>query len=75
MFFQLDGGHFRLYDPANDPAPIYEGSAIPKEKLVVEEEAEPECSGEFAYEADLRNYLAKNLWIIEPDHVPTLVEG
>ena len=66
VFFQLDGGHFRLYDPAHDPTPIYDGSTIPKGKRVIEDEAEPECSGEFAYEADLRNYLAKNLSIIEP---------
>jgi RecB family endonuclease NucS len=62
----LDGGHFRLYDPAHDPAPIDEGSAIPKGKPAVEDHTEPECSTEFAYEADLRNYLAKNLSIIEP---------
>jgi hypothetical protein len=61
VFFQLDGGHFRLYDPAHDPAPIYEGSAIPKGKPAIENDTEPECSTEFAYEADLRNYLAKNL--------------
>ena len=24
VFFQLDGGLYRLYDPARDPAPIYE---------------------------------------------------
>lgn len=66
VFFQLDGGHFRLYDPAHDPAPIYEGSAIPIGKLAIEDDMEPECSTEFAYEADLRNYLAKNLSIIEP---------
>lgn len=23
VFFQIDPGHFRLYDPANDPTPIY----------------------------------------------------
>jgi hypothetical protein len=65
VFFQLDGGHFRLYDAAHDPAPIYEGSAPPKGESI-EADAEPECSTEFAYEADLRNYLAKNLSIIEP---------
>jgi RecB family endonuclease NucS len=60
MFFQVDGGHFRLYDPAHDPAPIHE--VVPP----IVDGAEPECSTEFAYEADLRNYLAKNLSIIEP---------
>jgi endonuclease len=68
VFFQLDGGHFRLYDPTRDPAPIHEGSALPKGKPAIEYDTEQECSTdtEFAYEADLRNYLAKNLSIIEP---------
>src|SRR5262245_25860174 len=66
VFFQLDGGHFRLYHPAHDPAPIYDGSAIPNGMPAIEDDAEPECSTEFAYEADLRNYLAKNLSIIAP---------
>jgi len=66
VFFQLDGGHFRLFDPAHDRPPIYEGSAIVKGTPAIEDDTEPECSTEFAYEADLRNYLAKNLSIIEP---------
>src|SRR5260370_14907039 len=66
VFFQLDGGHFRLHDPANDPAPIYEATAKPDGPPQVEEDTEPAGSAEFAYEADLRNYLAKNLSIIEP---------
>lgn len=66
LFFQLDGGHFRLYDPAHDPAPIYEGSPpIDPGKPVIGGDTEPECPTEFAYESDLRNYLAKNLPIIE----------
>jgi hypothetical protein len=66
VLFQLNGGHFRLFDPAHEPAPIHEGSAIPKGKQALEDDTEPQCSTEFAYEADLRNYLAKNLSIIEP---------
>ena len=66
LFFQLEGGHFRLYDPARDPAPIHQATAKPDDKLPIEEDAEPAGSAEFAYEADLRNYLAKNLSIIEP---------
>jgi hypothetical protein len=65
IFFQLDGGHFRLYDPAHDPAPIHEKTDKHDELPPTEEDAEPEGSAEFAYEADLRNYLAKNLSIIE----------
>jgi hypothetical protein len=66
VFYQLDGGHFRLYDSAHDPTPIYEGSSTPNTKPVIEEARDPECSNEFAYEADLRNFLAKNLSVIEP---------
>ncbi len=66
VLFQLDSGHFRLYDPAHDPAPIHEASATPDEFPRIEEETGPTGSAEFAYEADLRNYLAKNLSIIEP---------
>jgi endonuclease len=62
VFFQLDGGHFRLYDAAHDPAPIYEGR---EPNPPIDDDTEPECSTEFAYERDLRNYLAKNLSIIE----------
>jgi hypothetical protein len=66
QFFQLDGGHFRLYDPAHDPAPIQEAAAKSDEQLPEEEESAPVGSDQFAYEADLRSYLAKNLSIIEP---------
>ena len=63
VFFQLDGSNFRLYDPANDPPPIHEppagGPSSP------EGGTEPADSAQFAYEADLRNFLAKNLAVIE----------
>lgn len=64
LFFQLDGGHFRLYDPATDPAPIYEkpkDAVSPASKAA--EEREP--PSEFAYETDLRDFLAKNLSVLE----------
>lgn len=66
IFFQLDGGHFRLYDSACDPAPIHQATAKSDGQPPIEEDTEPAGSAEFAYEADLRNYLAKNLSIIEP---------
>jgi hypothetical protein len=66
VFFQLDGGHFRLYDPAHDPPPICDITAKPDAPTTIEEDDEAVGSAEFAYEADLRNYLAKNLSIIEP---------
>src|SRR5262249_744493 len=55
-----------LYDPAHDPAPIYETAAKPNGPAPIKDDTEPAGSAEFAYEADLRNYLAKNLSIIEP---------
>ncbi len=66
VFFQLDGSHFRLYDPAHDPAPIYETAAKPDEMPSIAEDTVAAGAAEFAYESDLRNYLAKNLSIIEP---------
>ena len=65
VLYQLDGGHFRLYDATHDPAPIHEPTATSREEPPTEEDSEPVGSDEFAYEADLRNYLAKNLSIVE----------
>ncbi|WP_309564231.1 endonuclease NucS domain-containing protein [Methylobacillus flagellatus] len=61
-FFKIDSSHFRLYEPGRDPTPISVLSPIIEEPF-------PETShgsDEFAYEHDLRDYLAKNLHIIEP---------
>src|SRR5215831_640916 len=46
VFFQLDGGHFRLYDPAHDPAPIYETTAKTDDLPPTEEDMEPAGSAE-----------------------------
>jgi hypothetical protein len=64
LFFQVDGSHFRLYDSQSDPAPIYEFSEKSTEARTVEEE-EQEPISEFAYERDLRNFISKNLSILE----------
>lgn len=71
VFFQVDGSHFRLYQPAQDPAPIYTASgATDATQKTPDEDYEGDVaaqgSGQFAYESDLRNYLAKNLSLIEP---------
>ncbi|MEQ8205313.1 MAG: endonuclease NucS [Woeseia sp.] len=69
LFFQIDRGTYRLYDSNQDPRPIYECSKNSKFELFGEESETPdyeEGSAEFAYEADLKNYLAKNLSVIEP---------
>src|SRR5262245_36312152 len=65
LFVQIDSSHFRLFDPNHDGTPIYSVGDETKTKAPTDEE-EQESSGEFAYEADLRNYLAKDLSLIEP---------
>lgn len=66
LFFQIDGSHFRIYAKETDPAPIYKKddiTEIDSEEDDLDEEVEV---SEFAYERDLRNFLSKNLSIIEP---------
>jgi endonuclease len=69
VFFQLESGRFRLHDADQDPPPI-RADAAPDQQTLPEEESDdiqsPSGSSEFAYEADLRNYIAKNLMAIEP---------
>ena len=66
LLFQIDSGHFRLYDPATDPAPIHSSSDVATQPSQADEELglAPSAS-EFAYESDLRDFLAKDLSIIE----------
>jgi endonuclease NucS-like protein len=69
VFFQLDGSRYRLYNPSTDPVPFLPGSPgpnaiTPLTENVSDEEAEPGTAG-FAYEADLRNFLSKNLDVLE----------
>ena len=59
LLYQIDSRSFRLYDPKNDPGPIYERK--PEDEEDVEQ---PEVS-EFAYERDLQHFLSKNLSLIE----------
>jgi endonuclease len=61
-FYKIDSSHFRLYEPGRDPTPISELTP----EIDVEPEPAPQASSEFAYEHDLRDYLAQNLHIIEP---------
>lgn len=65
LFYQIDGSRFRLYDPEQDPQPLYEQTP-PSGQSAAEGTEDSEPPGEFAYEADLRNYLAKNLALLEP---------
>lgn len=67
LCFQLDGGRYRLYDPNHDPPPVGSQSDGAPAEPVAEEEQETvsKASTEFAYESDLRDYLSKNLPILE----------
>jgi len=68
LFFQIDGSHFRLYDPETDPPPIHKDSARGdgSEWALDAAEAEEQGPAEFAYESDLRDFLCRNLHLLEP---------
>ena len=67
LFYQIDGSHFRLYEKGNDPLPIYIKSSVGVVDAPVPVEGGEELSEQtgFAYESDLRDFLAKNLTLIE----------
>ena len=75
LFYKLGPNQYRLWDPDNDSAPKYrDDSEKADERRTddddqdVDEETdvqERERSAEFAYEADLKNYLARNLHVLE----------
>ena len=69
LLFQIDSHNFRLYNPENDPRPIYKnekkGASISDDENDDEVIDEASSKEEFAYESDLRDYLAKNMHIIE----------
>jgi endonuclease len=66
LFFQTGPSQFRLYDPATDPPPIQKGSISPgPDGPEVDGGGETE-GREFAYEHDLRDFLARNLTLVEP---------
>ena len=72
LFYQVDTQHYRLYNPATDPSPIYEkgddSSAAGGPSMIDDQERleELEAASEFAYEKDLQRFLAKNLGLVEP---------
>jgi hypothetical protein len=66
LLFKIDSSHFRLYRPGQDPTPISVENPKPTESVATETELrEAAASSEFAYERDLRDYLARNLGVIE----------
>lgn len=67
LLYQVDPSHFRRYDPSRDPAPIHTVAPSTDEPEGSEELGAVEQShGAFAYESDLRDFLAKNMTVIEP---------
>ncbi|HEU4459744.1 MAG TPA: endonuclease NucS domain-containing protein [Methylibium sp.] len=71
LFFKIDSSHFRLYEKGRDPVPI---SSLTREPDEAELER-PTLSEEFAFEHDLRDYLARNLQALEPGLRPYTDEG
>lgn len=75
LLFQVDGSHFRLYEPSTDPAPIHSKSDAVASPRDDPDRGEIQSPSEFAYESDLRDFLAKNLSIIEPGLILYQDEG
>lgn len=66
LFYQIDSSQFRLYDPQNDPPPIYTSDKAASDIEEMEDMGTNAAErAEFAYERDLQNFLAKNLHLIE----------
>ena len=67
LLFQIDSSNFRLYVKDSDPPPIYKQDS---EQSVAEDADNGEDvtiePHEFAYENDLKNFLANNLHVIRP---------
>lgn len=71
LFFKTAPGKFRLWNPESDPAPLYRDKLLETVSEVSEtteddDVAPTPASPTFAYERDLRNYLEKNLSVLEP---------
>lgn len=64
-FFKIDSSTFRLYEPGKDPLPISEASPGVRDDEPAAESSTV-ADSEFAYEHDLRDYLARNLQVIDP---------
>jgi endonuclease len=75
LFYKLGPDSYRLWDPQNDPQPLYKENiealgVAPSNNISSEDEESVqdgnEGGSEFAFEKDLQNYLVKNLHSIEP---------
>ena len=75
LFFKVGRGDYRLWDSEKDPQPLYKADIEKSKSVVTDDDAEefgeeaPEDDGyssRFAYERDLKNYLANTLGSLEP---------
>jgi len=67
LLFKVDSSHFRLYQAGQDPTPISAQNPSSSEPEAAAQTRREEGAGsEFAYEHDLRDYLARNLGVIAP---------
>lgn len=66
LLFKIDQHRYRRYSPESDPQPIYVAGTAAAALESDEEGAIEGAETEFAYETDLRDYLARNLTLIEP---------
>jgi len=64
-FVKVDSSNFRLYQPGTDAAPVPPPADRGPDSIEAADES-VEGTSEFAYEHDLRDYLARNLHVIEP---------
>lgn len=73
LFFKIEPGRFRLWNRETDGEPKYredflKGESQREAEASDVEESDGDYNGqtEFAFERDLRNYLARNLSVLEP---------
>ena len=67
LLFQIDRSTFRLYNKDSDPPPIYKHGAEDSTIDDIEnDDEERHEKHEFAYEKDLKNFLASNMYVIRP---------
>jgi hypothetical protein len=81
LFYKVGSDRYRLWNPETDPAPLYkdgldreEGSRVARAAYAAaaddeaddEEEEAGAAATAFAFERDLRGFLARNLALIEP---------
>jgi len=65
LLYKIDSSKYRLYDKKTDPSPIYK-DVQPVLPIELDDHPNMEDMSSFAYEKDLRNFLVKNLYLIEP---------